>query len=197
VRSGRGAGQPRRPSASFASVSSRRSLPGALEVWLGGMAPASLERCGAWPTLAAAMCTPARWWPVGRHRRAAERPGVPSVRAFRVSIATPPPLSDHARAASGRPGEPARGLSRSASSNCARTSSPSSRSAFQIRGQALVPPADWQRSSRRSPMRSATSRPSHSARAAFLSRMSRKSHSTAATRLLGLLASIAAVGHAW
>jgi len=142
----------------------------------GGMAPASLERCAAWPTLLPPCARQPRWWPVGRSstRRPSGRACHQSEH-FGVSIgyATPPQ-----RPCTGRPRAPARGtveaLVRSASSNCARTRVLHRGRLLQIRGQALVPRQTGERSSRRSPMRSATSRLGHSARAAFLSRMSRK-----------------------
>jgi len=82
VRSGRGAGQPRRPE----RVVRKRlplagPLPGAPRRVLGGMAPASLERCGRMADGWLPPCArQPRWWPVGRSStRRPSGPGVPSV----------------------------------------------------------------------------------------------------------------------
>ena len=139
------------PSASFASVSlSPVPSQEPLEVWLGGMAPASLERCGrmadGWLP---AMCTPAEVV-AGRAviDEAAERAGrAISPEHFGVSIGyATAPLSDRARAALGRR---ARGNPLEALVPVGLEQLRAHRESFievgfaKFEARPLVPPADW------------------------------------------------------
>jgi len=138
------------PSASFASVSlSPVPSQEPLEVWLGGMAPASLERCGrmadGWLP---AMCTPAEVV-AGRAviDEAAERAGrAISPEHFGVSIgyATAPSATVHGPPSAPGPGEPARGPRPGRPRATARAPRVLHRGRLlQIRGQAPGAPADW------------------------------------------------------